>query len=50
MPRLALCEIKSIFYQACLAEGTGLRLALSETQKIGFLASWPVLLARIHQV
>ena len=37
---------KSIFYLACLAKGTGLRLALSETQKTGFLASWPVLLAR----
>ena len=28
----------SIFYLACLAEG--LRLAVSETQKTGFLASW----------
>ena len=46
IPRLAWCEKKSIFYLACLAEGTGLRLALSETQKTGFLASWPVLLAR----
>ena len=42
IPRLASCEIISIFYLACLAEGTG----LSETQKTGFLASWPVLLAR----
>ena len=46
IPRLASCEKKSIFYLACLAEGTGLRLALSETQKTGFLAAWPVLLAR----
>ena len=30
----------SIFYLACLAEGTGLRLALSETQKTRFLALW----------
>ena len=27
IPRLASCEIISIFYLACLAEGTGLRLA-----------------------
>ena len=46
IPRLALCEKNSIFYLVCLAEGTGLGLALSETQKTGFLASWPVLLAR----
>ena len=42
IPRLDSCEIISIFYLACLAEKTG----LSETQKTGFLASWPVLLAR----
>ena len=36
----------SIFYLACLAEGTGLRLTLSKTQKTGFLALWPALLAR----
>ena len=42
IPRLASCEIISIFYLACLAEGTG----LSETQKTGFLTSWPVLHAR----
>ena len=42
IPRHASCEIISIFYLACLAEGTG----LLETQKTGFLASWPVLLAR----
>ena len=30
----------------CLAEGTGLKIALSETQNTGFLTSWPVLLAR----
>ena len=28
------------FYLACLAEGTGLRLVLSETQKTGFIALW----------
>ena len=45
-------EKNSICYLAHLAEGTGLRLALSETQKTGFLASWPVLLAlgQIFQV
>ena len=42
IPRLASWEIISTFYLACLVEGTG----LSETQKTGFLASWPVLLAR----
>ena len=31
---------------ACLAKETGLKLALLETQKTGFLASWPVLLDR----
>ena len=36
--------------RVCLAEGTGSRLALSETQMTGFLASWPVLLGQIHQV
>ena len=39
IPRLASCEKMSIFYLACLAEATGLRLALSETQETGFLAS-----------
>ena len=29
------------FLASLLAEETGLRLALSETQKTGFLASWP---------
>ena len=49
--RLASCEKISTFYLACFAEGTGLRLPLSETQKTGFLALWPVLLARqIFQV
>ena len=46
--RLATSET-SIFLLACLAEETGLRLALSETQKTGFLASLPrifLLLAR----
>ena len=50
IPRLASCEKVSTFYLACLAEGTGLRLALLETQKTGFLASWPVLLGQILQV
>ena len=40
LPRAKKMSIMSIFYLACLAEGTGLRLALSETQKTGFLASW----------
>ena len=44
--RLASSEKNSTFTLACLTEGIGLRLALSETQKTGFLASWPVLLAR----
>ena len=38
--RLATNET-SIFLLACKAEETGLRLTLSETQKTGFLASWP---------
>ena len=38
--RLATSETL-IFLLACKAEETGLRLALSETQKTGFLTSWP---------
>ena len=33
------------FYLACLAEETGLKFAMLETQKTDFLALWPVLLA-----
>ena len=38
--RLATSET-SIFLLACYAVETGLRLAMSETQKTYFLASWP---------
>ena len=39
--RLATSEI-SIFQIVSIAEETGLKLALSETQKTGFLTTWPV--------
>ena len=40
----------SIFMHACLSEETGMRLALSETQKIGFLASWPRIFMSLRQI
>ena len=46
---LHLLREKFQFLATCvtrLAEETGLKLALSETQNTGFLASWPVLLTR----
>ena len=47
--RLATRET-SIFLLACKAEETGLRLALSETQKTGFLVSWPRILTALGQI
>ena len=32
----------SIFYLVSVAEKTGLKLALTETQKTGFLEMWPI--------
>ena len=43
---LHLLRVKFQFLASLLAEETGLKLALWETQKTGFLASWFVLLAR----
>ena len=40
----------SIFYLACFAEGTGLRLALSETQKKFFSRRGSTALGQIFQV
>ena len=37
--KLATCEI-SIFLLVCVAEETALKLALSQTPKTGFLATW----------
>ena len=50
IPRHASCEKHSIFYLACLAEGTGLRLALSETQKTVACVACLTALGQIFQV
>ena len=39
--KLATSEI-SLFWQVSVAEQAGLKLVLSETQKTGFLATWPI--------